>query len=212
MPVAELYMSLKGQGGPVKGDCEAEGYEGQIQLFDWTLAVDVDSDNPQSKKAQAQPTMFMFSKYFDRASTPMMNALRSGEVFPEARITLVHRIDLGMTILVILRNVRVSGYNLGVKSGKSVDMDEDWVLDYTEVEIQYVARDGGGAKVFRMEKRPSTDAKLPFRNPPKTEAEEAIAELQKQQASSSRQQDAKAPAKPPVKPPAKPLAKPPGKG
>ncbi|TAK87622.1 MAG: type VI secretion system tube protein Hcp [Aquabacterium sp.] len=209
MPVAELYMSLKGQGGPVKGDCEAEGYEGQIQLFDWSWALDVDSDNPQSKKAQAQPTMFMFSKYFDRASTPMMNALRSGEVFPEARITLVHRIDLGMTILVILRNVRVAGYDLSVKSDKSVDMDEDWVLDYTEVEIQYVARGGGGAKVFRMEKKPSTDMKLPFRNPPMTEAEEAIAELQKQAGSRTPQpkQEAKPAPKPPAKPPAGPAGK-----
>src|SRR5690606_15733529 len=112
----------------------------------------------------------------DRASVPMMNILQSGEVCSQAVLTMRQRTKKPVTIKMILKNVRLTHYDLEVECGDNeVTLSEDWKMSYETLDIQYssamVARGSGAnaAKSFHLPKsRAAGDApQMPPREPSK---------------------------------------------
>jgi type VI secretion system Hcp family effector len=171
MAVADLYLLLTSQDkSPVKGEVKTKNFENQIELTDWKWSLTVEGGGLDAQKGQThgrpEPTVLEFSKPLDRSSTVLMKALRTSYVFPEAKISLVHNIAEGMSVFVTLQQVRVIDYKMSIRSGdKTVEMEEEWIVDYEKVKIEYSAREDANmvvrTKNFFASKAPTATANRP---------------------------------------------------
>lgn len=140
MNSAEVYLSLVGKGGsPVKGDVEAQAYEGQIALYDWKWGLGLGEAKPGSKDDRSlESKEFSLSKAVDAASTTMMSLMHSGELCDKAILTMVQRSDAPIMLRIVLKKVRLMSFELTLESEDTeVVMGEDWILSFEEVEVLY---------------------------------------------------------------------------
>lgn len=173
MEFAEIYMSLNRGGVAVGGDAQASGHEGEIELFDWGWGLSLEEQSPEAgTEAEAQGTLVAFSKPVDRASVPMMSILQSGEVCSQATLTMRQRTKKPVTIKMILKNVRLTHYDLEVEcDDNEVTLSEDWKMSYETVDIQYVsalaarAPGANAIKSFHLPKGRGGDQAAPPRPP-----------------------------------------------
>lgn len=152
MEYAEIYMKLTRSGSDVvQGDTLATGFEGQIELSEWSWGIELDSssDMAESRKGRrSEPKAFAFSKPVDRSSTALMAGLKNGETFDEAVITMVDRTRRQTMVRVTLRKVRVMSYDLDVETGDGeVELEEDWEAVYNEIQIDHKGMSDAGKAV-----------------------------------------------------------------
>lgn len=179
MEFAEIYMNLSRGGTSVGGDAQAQGHEGEIELFDWGWGLALEEQSPQpGSEAEAQGTLVAFSKPVDSASVPMMSILQSGEVCSQAVLTMRQRTEKPVTIKMVLKNVRLTSYDLEVEcDDNEVTLSEDWKMSYETVDIQYVSAmaakvPGGNAmKSFHLPKGRGGDQAAPQRPPKEVSAD-----------------------------------------
>lgn len=156
MEFAEVYLELRRGGGvQIGGDARADAHQGQIELFDWRWGLELGSQSPTGKDEdrQAEGRMVSVSKAVDRASVPMMNLLKSGELCDKAIITVKQRTDKQVLLKMVLEKVRLKSCKLKVDCGDNeVVLDEDWDMSYEKLDVHYqnMSADGGGRKTFGL--------------------------------------------------------------
>ncbi|HSI61231.1 MAG TPA: type VI secretion system tube protein Hcp [Ideonella sp.] len=159
MGTLNLFMNLRAEGDrPVKGECEVEGFEGWIEIDDWSWAIDM--EHQKGRQSNAIPTLLEFSKAPDRSSTRMMSALISGKPFEVATICLVDATDTKMQLEVNLAEVRVMEYSLSGRDGEhAATLDESWTLDYRAMTFEYRMPSKQGAWLAEVVRPPGAEAK-----------------------------------------------------
>jgi type VI protein secretion system component Hcp len=159
---AKLFMKLKGtRSGEIKGESEAEGFEGEIELDDWSWTLSrvkaAAAKAPSSTKTNdaslvssrptqsstdpnpttTEPSVFSFSKQMDRSSTALLSAMASSELL-EAWITLEEASDAEFELVIHIEKIRVVEYKMSGKNDKaSGEITEDWVFNYESIDFDY---------------------------------------------------------------------------
>jgi type VI protein secretion system component Hcp len=137
----------------IEGECEFEGYEGQIVLMDFSWGMGVKQDLPRvNDKPVRTPKFEQLSivKRFDSASVKLLNCLQSRDIIEKATISVAHRINEGEGGL---RNAFVLEIEKAFLESVSLDMDtdgnsiilkEEFSLRYSKVKVmQYPVDDDG---------------------------------------------------------------------
>jgi type VI protein secretion system component Hcp len=153
MELAELYLDLEGPSGTVAGDATGLGYEGEIDITDWSWGLKL---SEQWSKGEVQggstdrsePGQLEFSKRLDRSSTALMRGAMQLAKFPKARITMLHRVWKSVKLIVALEGVRIDSYELTVTDEeKSTSATEKIKLSFESIRLEYKPRDtAGGSK------------------------------------------------------------------
>lgn len=154
-----LYMDLRAEGDrQVKGDCEVEGFEGWIEIDDWSWALDM--EHVKGRQSNAIPTLLEFSKAPDRSSTRLMSALVSGKPFEQATICLVDATDTHLQLRVSLAELRVMECGLSGRDGdRAATLDESWTFDYRQIAFEYHMPSKKGAWLAEVYRPPGTEAR-----------------------------------------------------
>lgn len=159
---AKLFMKLTAAGSrEIKGESEAEGFEGQIEVDDWSWEVATRTSKkvdkaPQSPKfddanlrssrpppvaeseTKTEPSVFKFSKMMDRSSTALMYAMTSGELLT-AVVSMEESSTAEFEIEITLTQVRVTYYEVTGKNDKaSGEIEEKWHLNYSDITFDYL--------------------------------------------------------------------------
>ncbi|MBT9500364.1 MAG: type VI secretion system tube protein Hcp [Burkholderiaceae bacterium] len=145
----------------IKGESEAEGFEGQIEVDDWSweiatttgMKVDKPSQSPRFDDANLRssrplpvtesetttlPSVFRFSKMMDRSSTALMYAMTSGELLT-AVVSMEESSTAEFEIEITLTQVRVTHYEVNGKNDKaSGEIEEKWHLNYSDINFDYL--------------------------------------------------------------------------
>lgn len=150
MAAAELYLRMVQRGNRgdqvLPGEVAAEGYEGQIELTNWTWGLGIAGSEGKDKRGvtgrpndgRAAPSTFTISKPLDASSLGLIKGLRTYSIFPEAKISLLHGVDAGISIFITLTNVQILDYKMTVKGGeKAVTLGEVWIFNYETVAFEY---------------------------------------------------------------------------
>jgi len=159
---AKLFMKLTGTGSrAIDGESEAEGFERQIEIDDWTWSVATETvkkdkgtaPRPRTNDAnlvgdrfqpidqeetRTVPSVFSFSKRMDRSSTALMSAMTSGELL-FAVISMEESSQAEFEVEIQLNRVRVIDCKIDGKNDKaSGDIDEKWVFEYSDIAFDYL--------------------------------------------------------------------------
>lgn len=136
--VAKLFMHLVGaESGEIAGESVMKNFVGQIELDDWAWSLEPESDPEDSTSKVPVPSVITISKLMDRASTPMMSALRSGDLLTVV-ITLAEAAETQFGLVIKLKKARLIDYSMEAKSDeKLVTVEEKWKLDYRELSFDH---------------------------------------------------------------------------
>lgn len=136
--VAKLFMKVNKSskdGEMIKGESVTEGYEGQIELEDWSWELERDRAT-HGHDAKAEPSVFSFTKFLDSSTTAMLNATKAGTL--HAQVTLDDFSDSQLKLSLILEGVRVVGYSLTGKTDRySGTVEEQWEFNYEYITLDY---------------------------------------------------------------------------
>lgn len=162
--VAKLFMKLTGAGSrEIPGESEAEGFERQIEIDDWSWSIattttkkkDSSSTAPRPRtndahligdrfqaaaqdETKTEPSVFSFSKTMDRSSTALMHAMTSGELL-FAVISMEESSEAEFEVEINLNRVRVIDYKVDGKNDKaSGEITEKWVFNYSDIAFHYL--------------------------------------------------------------------------
>ncbi len=125
-----------------RGEAKDALYRDQIEINDWKWSLVQPTDtssmagtgaNASQTVNAAEPSILGFSKTMCRASSAMLNAMKSGE-FLHAVFALEEDSDVDFLLTLTLTEVRIVGYELDI-SGP--DVSEKWELDYKDIEFLY---------------------------------------------------------------------------
>ncbi|MBV8503122.1 MAG: type VI secretion system tube protein Hcp [Paucibacter sp.] len=175
-----LFMHLTLKGKPVPGDSKVKGYEGQIELksLKWGLAIKdrspVKSDAKATKNWEAKE--IRLSKFFDGASTALFqhmderanlhsttrsqlskNAIANKAVISLVGVSAVSGSDkMPVLLKITLGGVRIKSLSSrATESGSFLSLNEELVLAFLDVQIDYFPADKGstrgGATTFKLE-------------------------------------------------------------
>nr|WP_316643679.1 type VI secretion system tube protein Hcp [uncultured Roseateles sp.] len=178
-------MKLTGSGArEIAGESEAEGFERQIEVDDWSWSVattttkksvggSTSSSAPRTNDANlvgsrppavsqeettTDPSVFSFSKMMDRSSTAMMHAMTSGELL-SAIITMEESSEAEFEVEIELNRVRVIDYKVTGKNDKaSGEIEEKWVFNYSDIAFHYLPTTHRGKLTASMSR--SADAPI----------------------------------------------------
>lgn len=151
--VAKLYMQLSGaQTGLVKGESRTKNFVGQIELDDWSWSIEPEADPDNSSQKIAVPSVISISKLMDRATTPMLAALRSGDLL-DVKITLAEAAENQFGLVITLEQARLIDYSFDVKSEeKGVTVDEKWKLGYRFITFDHRANQQTAGSKYKVER------------------------------------------------------------
>jgi type VI protein secretion system component Hcp len=141
MQSVDIYMDLRRSGNePVKGDAETAGFEGQIELWDWSWGAQLASATTGAgvDARNVEANSISICKSQDRATTPMLSLLQSGETCDKAVLYLGQTLGRAQQVTISLKGVRLMAvkFNL-VNDDKEVYVDEDWTVEYDELTITH---------------------------------------------------------------------------
>jgi type VI protein secretion system component Hcp len=134
-------MDLRRAGNePVKGDAQVAGFEGQVELWDWSWGAQLASatKGPGVETRNIEANSIAICKSHDRATTPMLSLLQSGETCDKAVLYLGQTLGRSQQVTITLKGVRLMAvkFNL-VNDDKEVYVDEDWTVEYDELSITH---------------------------------------------------------------------------
>lgn len=145
MEYAEIYLDLTSVG--INGDAQADGYQNQIELWDWRWGLELDTVNNDSGP-HGMGTEIIFTKPVDRATTAMLKYLERGPEIPKGTLVLVQRTEQNLMVRVELEGISLTSYKLKVDSNdKEVELSEDWSMSYNAIKVQYKGRNDKSASV-----------------------------------------------------------------
>jgi type VI protein secretion system component Hcp len=134
----EIYLDLSSIG--IMGEAQAQHYEQQIELQDWSWGLglkDVNNANPPHGAGKN----IKLNKRVDRSTTALLKHLEQAIVIPKGVMVVVGRGEKNLMVRFELEDILFTNYTLAVKSDdKLVDLSETWELDYKKIKIQYVSR------------------------------------------------------------------------
>jgi type VI protein secretion system component Hcp len=150
-------MDLRRSGSEaVKGDAQTAGFEGQIELWDWSWGAQLGSATTgtaiDSRNLEANSVAIC--KSHDRATTALLSLLQSGETCEKAVLFLSQSMGRSQQVIITLKGVRFMAVKFKIESSdKEVYVDEDWTLEYDELTVHYrpPAVDLTGRPTGRME-------------------------------------------------------------
>ena len=159
MTASLIFLTLTSEkdGSTVSGDALDHVFGGQIEVDSWGWELNDESrETASGSSAGVVPSQFKLSKFPDRATTRLLSALSSGEIFSTATLTMLERSELEPFQLVIdLTRARVLGYELNVTDGDTeVEMKEDWTFTYHEVTFTYYDQAVSGGNLDVVLTRP----------------------------------------------------------
>lgn len=144
---SQIFLKIEFRdAGEIKGESEFKGFEDQIVLldFDWSMSVSQDvtkANGPLVRKISVEP--MKLAKRFDSASVKLLNCMRKRDPINKARITVAHRVNdnedgLRQAFAVELSDARLESIDLDMsESGKSIILQEDIVVRYAKIKVQY---------------------------------------------------------------------------
>ena len=165
-------------GGSVEGECYDEKHLREIDLLSWhwdvedpavpkssTKGEDKDKSKAKPKGDAAgesdrkpKPSKFAFSKATDRSTTRLLGAMDKGEIFPRALLTIEERYEespLAFYMEVELTDVIVVDFKWhGTAEGAGSSFNEDWELNYSNIEFRYHWRQGEKGWIHQQFDRP----------------------------------------------------------
>lgn len=157
---AEVFLSVKAKrAGPIKGEAQATGFAGQIDVRGWHWGVKassaIDDKMPTSRRSY---TALSVVKGIDAATTPLMSALATNDEVTEAVLTMRRAGgDQEVFFVVKLKSARVSGIEHEVGSDGLTQETVAFVFAKVEVEytLQQTTGRRGGTMTFTDELAPS---------------------------------------------------------
>lgn len=167
---AKLYMRLTAPGDvAIKGECEIEGHEGEIEIDDWRWNLGTSSEN-----GDPEPSTLAFGKLMCRATPAMLKALASlneGQADPlKAVISLADHGQLGSTgkplfeMTMTLERVTVLEYTVRLRTEEAgASVEEDWVFNYETMRIDYRSAYHPGTSTVTFLRPPGASTDAPSR-------------------------------------------------
>jgi len=146
---ALLFLKMLDDGGKVvSGESEVPDHEGDIELeaYSWDMAQRSEKQGKVGGVVNyARPKKFKFTKWPD-ASTTRMLQLHKEEAECTQAVFHLYEVLAGtkeatggeFNLKITLNKVLITNYSLNCTStDKSVDMKEEWELDYTSIEFDH---------------------------------------------------------------------------
>ena len=166
-----LFMNLTLKGKPVPGDSKVKGYENQIELKSLKWGVEMKDRTPVKGAAKAtknwEAKEVQLAKFFDRASTSLFKLMHEGaDIHSKTRTQLsknalankcvislvgVSAVKSGEKMPVLMKitlgGVRIKNMSSRTaESGSFISLNEDLVLGYQEVQLDYFPTGKGGLR------------------------------------------------------------------
>jgi len=170
-----LFMKLSLKGKPVPGDSVVKGYEGQIQLksLKWGLGVKDRGVAASAEKTTKNwdPKELRLSKYLDGATTALFNHMDERKELHSSTPSLMSKAVLANTAVISLvgvsalktgekmpvlmvvtaNRVRIKSISSNASEGGSfLSLNEDLVLAYKDLKIDYFPAGKGSARGAMM--------------------------------------------------------------
>jgi type VI protein secretion system component Hcp len=171
MAKATQFLRFEGDDGglAVEGECFDEKHRNEIDITGWNWAVADPKATPKSNAGEGaaktkgeapsdgkpKPKLLHFSKFTDRATTPLLQAMHGGNVFSRVLLTIEERfLDQDQDseadaqrfyMEVELNDAVVVHFSLNVQAeGAGVSMTEEWDLSYSGIKFSYRRRGHNG--------------------------------------------------------------------
>jgi len=163
-------------GGSVEGECYDAKHLREIDLLSWHWDVEdpavpksspkgedktktkVKGDAVGESDRKPKPSKFSFSKATDRSTTRLLGAMDRGEIFPRAVLTIEERYEespLAFFMEVELTDVIVVDFKWhGTSEGAGSSFNEDWELNYSNIQFRYHWRQGEKGWIHQVFDRP----------------------------------------------------------
>lgn len=158
--VAKLFMHLQGaQSGDIAGESVTKNFVGQIELDDWSWSLQPEPDPDNSTKKVPVGSVVSISKLMDRATTPMLVAMKAGDEL-KVTITLAEAAQTQFGLVIELLHARLIEYSLEAKSEeRSVSIEEKWKIDYREISFDHRTNQQSAGSKYEKILRPAWASK-----------------------------------------------------
>ncbi|MDB6000745.1 MAG: Hcp1 family type secretion system effector [Rhizobacter sp.] len=148
MEAAEIHLVLGPKKTKVIGDAKARAHEGTIDIDHWSWSLTVKEEwakgtGVRGSGNHADPSEMTLKKRVDRSSTSLMTAAVRSEVFTEATLHMIHRVEKGLRMTVKMFDVRVVDYDVRVAGESSLaELSETIRLSFDKMRVEYQSRAG----------------------------------------------------------------------
>jgi type VI secretion system Hcp family effector len=150
MEAAEIHLLLGPKKSAIIGDAKARAHENSIDIDHWSWGMTIKEEWAKGTKAgqrgsgnHADPTDMTLKKRVDRSSTSLMAAAVRSEVFTEATLHMIHRVEKGLRMTVKMYDVKVVDYDVRVAGESSLaELTETIRLTFDKMRVEYQSRAG----------------------------------------------------------------------
>jgi type VI secretion system Hcp family effector len=150
MEAAEIHLVLGPKKKSVVGESLARAHEGTIDIDHWEWGLKLKEEWAKGPKAgqkgsgnHSSPSVVTLRKKVDRSSTSLMAATVRNEVYTEAVLHMIHRVEKGLRMSIKLWDVTVTDYDVSATdSEQGPELVETFVLVYDKVRVEYQSRAG----------------------------------------------------------------------
>lgn len=159
MALTSIFLKIFIDGKPVKGESQAKGYEGQIEVesFSWSMLSKLHpQEGSKIVKVETRLKHLSFTKVYDSASGRLVTAAgilkgetRRREPVSTARFTVTSMVlssggskNLSKMLEVILSDGEVEDVSLSASEGKdAISIKEEVTLSYRKSKVMYYPLD-----------------------------------------------------------------------
>jgi len=143
-PGIDMFMKI----GDIKGEADDSGHEDEIDVLSWSWGMS-QSGIPKTSRATAGKVHIeelAFTKSIDKATPKLMEALTTGERFPETKFTLRrHGEEEPFEYLVVtMENVMVTSVSIGGSAGED-RLTENITLNFSSIKVAYTEQNEDGS-------------------------------------------------------------------
>jgi type VI secretion system secreted protein Hcp len=135
MAIFEAFLKIPG----VQGESTDKAFKGQIELHSFSLGAEASGERASSGGAgRVAFADIHCTKVYDKTSPELMLACATGKHFDEATITCGKiRGRQWPYIVITLKDVVVSSYNMGGRSKGKLPIMDDFSLNFSSIHKQY---------------------------------------------------------------------------
>lgn len=146
---ARLFMSLtSATSGEIKGESLDREMRDWIELEDWNWSIKAAKNDSDL----AEPSVLSITKRLDRATPAMLKAMQLATPL-KALIKVEDSSQQMFALTLELWDARIISYKVDVKEDdKSVEIEEDWDINYTTVDFEYQPDKQSGKVEVSMER------------------------------------------------------------
>jgi type VI protein secretion system component Hcp len=145
MAATLLYLQIDFDGKAVAGESTATDYENRIEIesFSWEMEVEHrEESKDRETNSTVKPRMVKLEKFFDSASTVLMQKMRSGTPFKSARLTFADMVRIEgrapkQIMSILLKDGFVEEVRLSTSGGKAISVKESISLSFNRLVLQY---------------------------------------------------------------------------